>query len=62
VIHLPLVSQIVGNVLGADPLADVAGLTGYLQRMQARETVQRIRADQRDDMPKFLAHLKAQRA
>lgn len=62
VIHLPLVSQVARNVLGIDPLADVPGLAGYLERMQARETVQRIRADQREDMPKFLTHLKAQRA
>jgi glutathione S-transferase len=62
VIHFPVVSAIAKGVLGEDPLAHVPGLAGYLARMEQRETVVRIRKDQRADMPKFMEHLKQQAA
>ena len=57
-VHLPVVSAIAKAVLGEDPLANVPGLPDYLARMEQRETVVRIRQDQRADMPKFMEHLK----
>ena len=58
VMHLPVVRTLSTKVLQCDPLAEVPGLLAYLQRMEQRPHVQRIRVDQADDMPKFLAHLK----
>ncbi|HTU60051.1 MAG TPA: hypothetical protein VMF89_16475, partial [Polyangiales bacterium] len=57
-IHFPLVRAISKSVLSEDPLANVPGLTDYLARMEQRETMLRIRKDQREDMPKFMEHLK----
>jgi glutathione S-transferase len=59
-IHFPTVSNIAKTTLGADPLADIPGLTDYLARMEQRPTVQRIRADQRADQPIFYAHIQKQ--
>ncbi|HKU37961.1 MAG TPA: glutathione S-transferase family protein [Polyangiales bacterium] len=56
--HLPLVRTLSTQVLSCDPLAEVPGLLAYLERMEQRPNVQRIRADQAEDRPKFLAHLK----
>lgn len=57
-LHFPLVRTIGRNVLDFDPLADVPGLLQYLERMEQRPTVQRIRKDQAADMPAFIAHIK----
>lgn len=57
-LHFPLVRTIGSKVLNFDPLAEVPGLLQYLERMEQRPTVQRIRKDQAADMPAFIAHLK----
>ena len=56
-IHLPVARTIASRVLQSDPFADIAGLDGYLARMEQRPTLQRIREDQRADQPHFYAHL-----
>ena len=60
VMHLPTARNIAKVALGEDPLAGVAGLDAYLARMEARPTVQRVRADQRADQPHFYAHIQKQ--
>jgi glutathione S-transferase len=59
VIHFPVVRRITKTVLDRDPLGDVPGLTGYLERMEQRPTVQRVRADQDANYPEFIAHLQS---
>jgi glutathione S-transferase len=56
-VHLPVVRQVVQKTLGQDPLAGVPGLDEYLERLDQRPTVQRVRADARADFPRFLQHL-----
>src|SRR5882672_9110881 len=58
-IHFPAVRYLSTNVLGCDPLADIPGLPAYLERMEQRPTVQRIRADQNTDRPLFFAHIQS---
>lgn len=58
-IHFPAVRFISTNVLGSDPLGDVPGLNAYVERMEQRPSVQRIRADQNEDRPKFFAHIQS---
>ncbi len=58
VIHVPVVRNVTQRVLGCDPLAEVPGLLPYLERMEQRPAVRRIRADQRADAPGFAAHLR----
>lgn len=60
-LHFPLVRTIGRKVLDFDPLADIPGLSQYLERMEQRPTVQRIRKDQAADMPAFMAHLQKPR-
>lgn len=57
-IHVPAVRFVAKSVLECDPLAEVPGLLPYIERMEQRPTVQRVRADQADDRPKFFAHIK----
>jgi len=61
VMHFPLVRSIATGVLQWDPLAELPGLPEYLERMEQRPTVQRIRSDQAADRPHFMAHLQQQR-
>jgi glutathione S-transferase len=56
-LHLPVVRSVAKTVLEWDPLADIAGLDAYLARMEARPTMQQVRADQKADGPKFFEHL-----
>jgi glutathione S-transferase len=56
--HFPAVRFISSGVLQCDPLAEVPGLLAYLERIEQRPHVQRIRADQAEDRPKFFAHIK----
>jgi glutathione S-transferase len=56
--HFPVVKSILQGVLSWDPFADLAGLSGYLERMEQRPTVKRIRADQNANFPEFLAHIR----
>jgi glutathione S-transferase len=58
VIHVPMVRMVTQRVLDCDPLARVPGLLPYLERMEQRPTVRRIRADQSADGPHFAAHLR----
>jgi glutathione S-transferase len=60
VMHLPAVRAIAQGVFSEDPFANVPGLNEYLARMEARPTVQRVRADQKADGPAFFAHLQKQ--
>jgi glutathione S-transferase len=58
-IHFPAVRSLSTNVLGCDPLGDVPGLTAYIERMEQRPSLTRIRADQKEDRPKFFAHIQS---
>lgn len=55
--HIPLVKAIATKVLDFDPFAEVAGLSAYLERLEQRPHVQRIRKDQAADRPAFFAHI-----
>ena len=57
VIHVPVVRAVASKVLELDPFVAIPGLQPYLERMEQRPTVQRIRADQTADRPAFLAHI-----
>lgn len=59
VVHFPIVQRITKNVLDRDPLADVPGLPEYLARLEQRETVRRVRADQATNYPDFIKHLQS---
>jgi glutathione S-transferase len=59
VIHFPVVRRITKTVLDRDPLGDVPGLLAYLERLEQRPTVQRVRADQDANYPEFIAHLQS---
>ena len=59
-IHFPLVRTLSSGVLECDPLGEIPGLPAYLERMEQRPTLQRIRRDQAADRPLFFAHLKQQ--
>jgi glutathione S-transferase len=59
ILNLPIVRAVGKRFLDRDPLADVPGLDAYSERMEARPTVQQIRADAAADQPQFMAHLKA---
>jgi glutathione S-transferase len=56
-LHFPVVRFLTKSVLDCDPLGDVPGLSAYLDRMEARPTVKRIRADRDANFPEFVAHL-----
>jgi glutathione S-transferase len=58
IIHFPVVRFLSTSVLQCDPLGEVPGLMAYLERMEQRPHVQRIRRDNAEDRPKFFAHLK----
>jgi glutathione S-transferase len=59
VVHFPVVRRITKNVLDRDPLGDIPGLPEYLERLEQRATVQRIRADQAANYPDFIKHLQS---
>jgi glutathione S-transferase len=61
-VHLPTVRRILGAVLKEDPLAEIPGLGEYMARMEARVTVQKIRADHAANFPEFMAHIRARYA
>jgi glutathione S-transferase len=58
VVHFPVVKSICQGVLSWDPFADLPGLADYLERMEQRATVKRVRADQQANMAEFLAHIR----
>jgi glutathione S-transferase len=58
--HFPVVRHIGNSVLQCDPLAEVPGLVAYLERLEQRPTLQRIRRDQAADRPLFFAHIQQQ--
>jgi glutathione S-transferase len=57
ILHFPVVRFLTKSVLDCDPLADVPGLSAYLDRMEARPSVKRVRADRDANFPEFVAHL-----
>lgn len=57
VIHLPVVRLLSEGVLDFDPLAPLSGVDHYLARLEQRPAVQRVRKDQGEDFPRFVAHL-----
>lgn len=57
-IHVPAVRAICAQVLAYDPFAELAGLDAYLERMEQRPTLQRVRADRDADRPHFFAHMR----
>jgi len=57
-IHFPMVRNIARGVLQLDPLEGIDGLDAYLARMEARETVKRVRADQNANSPEFMQHIR----
>jgi glutathione S-transferase len=59
VIHLPMVRAVLGSVLKEDPFTKSPEVDRYLARMEARPTVQKIRADYAANFPEFMAFLKA---
>lgn len=59
ILHFPQVSGISGMSLGGDVLQDVPGLSDYMARMEERDTVKKVRADAKKNMPVFLAQLKS---
>lgn len=59
VVHFPIVRRITKTVLDRDPLGDIPGLTAYLERLDQRPTVKRVRADQDANYPEFIAHLQS---
>lgn len=61
-IHFPIVRFLSGKVLQCDPLAEIPGLVAYLDRMEQRPTLQRIRKDQEEDRPKFFARIQQSRS
>ena len=58
VLHFPIVRMLTTQVLDCDPLAGVAGLEGYLARLEERPSVQKVRVDQEAAFPGFIAHLR----
>jgi glutathione S-transferase len=60
ILHFPVVRFLTTSVLGCDPLADVPGLSAYLDRMDQRPAVKRVRKDRDDNFPEFVAHLTKQ--
>ena len=61
-IHFPAVRFLSTNALGCDPLGEVPGLSAYIERMEQRPTLVRIRTDQKADRPLFFAHIAQQMA
>jgi glutathione S-transferase len=59
VIHLPVVRRIIKTVLQRDVLADLPGVQEYIARLEQRESVARVRADQRANYPHFVEHMQA---
>lgn len=62
ILHFPVVRFLTKGVLDCDPLGDVPGLSAYLDRMEERPMVKRVRADRDADFPAFVAHLKTRYA
>jgi glutathione S-transferase len=58
VIHFPMVKSMAKSVLQLDPFEGIAGLDDYLARMEARPHVQRVRADQAENYPEFIQHIR----
>ena len=55
-IHLPLFSITTKTIYGEDLLADIPGLSAHRKLMGERQSVQRIKAERRDDVAKFMQH------
>ena len=57
-IHFPAVRRVTQLALDCDPLSDVPGLLEYVERMDGRPTVQRVREDRDKIFPDFIAHIR----
>jgi glutathione S-transferase len=57
ILHFPVVRFLTKSVLDCDPLGDVPGLTAYLDRMEERPAVKRVRADRDANFPEFVTHM-----
>jgi glutathione S-transferase len=58
-VHLPMVRGVLGTVLKEDPLAEIPAIAEYTSRMEARPTVQKLRADYAANFPEFRAFIQA---
>lgn len=56
-VHWPMVRNVSKAVLGTDPFADMEGVDEYLAMIVQRPSVAQALADQKEDMPRFQAHL-----
>jgi len=55
-IHLPLISITSKAIYGEDLLSAIPGLRGHRELMGERKSLKRVKADRRDDVPKFTQH------
>jgi glutathione S-transferase len=55
-IHLPLVAFTMRAIYGEDPLATQPGLAAHRALMDGRESMKRVKADRRVDLPRFEQH------
>jgi len=56
--HFPAVRRLTQTALGCDPLGDVPGLPEYVERMDLRPTVVRVREDRDKNFPEFMEHIR----
>lgn len=55
-IHLPLVSYTTRSIYGDDPLDAIPGVRAHQALMNERASLVRVKADRREDLPKFERH------
>jgi glutathione S-transferase len=55
-IHLPLISITTKAIYGEDLLAALPAVKRHREMMGERESLKRVKADRRDDVPKFARH------
>jgi hypothetical protein len=56
--HFPAVRRVTRAVLDCDPLRDIPGLSEYVERMDQRPTVKRVREDRDKNFPDFTAYIR----
>ena len=55
-IHLPLFAIVTKAIYGEDLLAGIPGLSAHRKLMGERPSMQRIKAERRDDVARFMQH------
>ena len=55
-IHLPLISITSSAIYGEDLLSAIPAVKGHRELMGERQSLKRVKADRRDDVPKFTQH------